>query len=692
MSELLSQLMCKYMYDSVVVDREKDVLSVTERLYNLQLLRESFAMHQSVGIDRPVICFAPHLFGSGKTAFCKNYLNLVRQMGEVYLAESSRNLSKRTFVENLKSATLLHVDLNGLKPTVPEHEKRNLEWAVYYLLILRACEQMGISRPDPEEAYRRVSVYPDTLVSQLRDILKIPSSQYLLIAFDEVGTLEELAASFQLRTVGGVVRPYNDFFAIIRELCKQANIFFIVVGKSEGLSIQRYTSSVSKVELQFISLSPLEQYSIQEHLERSPTLPPNRRYVSEVLCNENFSTAQLAELLLEYTGGVPGLMTRAISLLLEYVERKRDSCISRQECLDLLKDRHVQQLCVLPYLSRFENFNEERRAILDMLILMALYRIPFDIDDCLELKTSTTDESVKLVPIFDLVTDMSLYRKEYIRKVYRQSRSSAYELLLGTLRMQPVEYFYNSKCRIFEGLVATRFWLMLSSGRKEDFLRNILSQLSTIWGQMNLSFSSDFTFYYIKSIHYTEALPGTERRTFGSNQWKHIVDKVIEFEKIYIPESETSHGPDILFQLHAKNGNGRLVVGIACKGRWSSHGIGWSDIKNEAEKFLSPLHHQALSENDSLYGMLIIISTKLAPSLSNVLNDTSCIYSAGSIVDASFQVPNNCELVILCKEDLERIFGEPVLDRLANAFTLSDNPDLRDIGISTMKQIVKSLR
>eukprot|EP00166_Cyanidium_caldarium_P003099 ctg_3004.g567 len=127
MFELLSQLMCKYIYESVVVDREKDVLSVTERLFELHCCRESFAMHQSVGIDRPVICFAPHLFGSGKTAFCKNYLNLVRQMGEVYLAESSRDLSKRTFVENLKSATLLHVDLNGLKPTDPK--ERNLEWA-----------------------------------------------------------------------------------------------------------------------------------------------------------------------------------------------------------------------------------------------------------------------------------------------------------------------------------------------------------------------------------------------------------------------------------------------------------------------------------------------------------------------------------------------------------------------------------
>eukprot|EP00871_Galdieria_phlegrea_P001854 jgi/Galph1/266/GphlegSOOS_G5130.1 len=348
-----------------------------------------------------------------------------------------------------------------------------------------------------------------------------------------------------------------------------------------------------------------------------------------------------------------------------------------------------------------------------MLILMALYHIPFDIGDSLELKTSTTDESIKLVPIFDFVTDMCLYRKEYIRKVYRQPRSSAYEvwiprvsgqieteinpsplekILLGTLRMQPVEYFYDSKCRIFEGLVATRFRLMFSSGRKEDFLRNILSELASIWSQMNLSFSSDFALHYIKSIHYTDALPGTDRKTFGTNQWKHIVDKVIEFEKIYISESETSHGPDILFQLHGKNGNSRLVVGIACKGRWITHGIRWSDIKNDAEEFLVPLHRQALSENDSLHGMLIIISTKLAPSVSKVLNDTNCIYSAGFIVDTSFQVLNNCELVILCKEDLEHIFGEQVLDRLANAFTLSDNPDLRDIGISTMKQIVMSLR
>eukprot|EP00871_Galdieria_phlegrea_P001049 jgi/Galph1/1945/GphlegSOOS_G602.1 len=86
---------------------------------------------------------------------------------------------------------------------------------------------------------------------------------------------------------------------------------------------------------------------------------------------------------------------------------------------------------------------------------------------------------------------------------------------------------------------------------------------------------------------------------------------------------------------------------------------------------------------------MILYMYQVAPSVSN---DTNCIYSAGSIVDISFQVLNNCELVILCKEDLEHIFGEQVVDRLANVFTLSDNPDLQDIGVSTIKQIVMSLR
>eukprot|EP00871_Galdieria_phlegrea_P001004 jgi/Galph1/1904/GphlegSOOS_G572.1 len=134
-----------------------------------------------------------------------------------------------------------------VSPTYPK--EGTFEWAVYYSLILRACIHMVIPVRSREETYKVVDLYAINLISSVR------------------------------------------------------------VGKSEGLSIQRYTCSFSKVELQFISLSPLEQHSIQEHLEKSPTLPPDRHYVSEVLCNENFSTAELAESLLEYTVSVPGLMT-----------------------------------------------------------------------------------------------------------------------------------------------------------------------------------------------------------------------------------------------------------------------------------------------------------------------------------------------------------------------------------------------
>ncbi|EME27388.1 archaeal ATPase [Galdieria sulphuraria] len=94
--------------------------------------------------------------------------------------------------------------------------------------------------------------------SEFRKALGIPSDQYLLVAFDEVKKSDK-----------GVVCLYNDFIGIIRELCKEPDLFFIVVGKSEGLNIYNYVVSVSRVQLVFIPLAPLEKHSIVEHLEKS---------------------------------------------------------------------------------------------------------------------------------------------------------------------------------------------------------------------------------------------------------------------------------------------------------------------------------------------------------------------------------------------------------------------------------------
>ncbi|GJD09464.1 hypothetical protein Gasu2_37160 [Galdieria sulphuraria] len=203
-----SELEPETVYDMVVVHRENDVRVVTLQLFQLYTLRK---------LDRhfkPVIPFGPHLFGSGKTKFVQSYLELVNNMGESaligldYVYESEK-ANRRGFLEKLKRASLLYADLRRLKPTVPIEFFRNLKWAVYYLLIKAACSQVGA------EIFR-----------------KIPSDQYLLIAFDEVGVLDESLDEFLFkRTHDGRVRPYNDFSVSLVNCAKNPTCFLLLLGK-----------------------------------------------------------------------------------------------------------------------------------------------------------------------------------------------------------------------------------------------------------------------------------------------------------------------------------------------------------------------------------------------------------------------------------------------------------------------------
>ncbi|GJD09546.1 hypothetical protein Gasu2_37920 [Galdieria sulphuraria] len=500
------------------------------------------------------------------------------------------------------------------------------------------------------EAYRHIPPCSKFLIPELRKTLGIPSDQYLVIAFDEVGVLDESLDEFHFkRTHDGRVRPYNDFIGIIRELCKEPDLFFIVVGKSEGLNI--YNTIV-----------------------------------------------------VELTGGVPGLLVRAISYLLLYKSSNNNFLLSKETFLIIMNSFLVTNYCVAPFLPRLISLSEQRKRLLRMLTLLSLYRIRFDFDETVQISSNSD------VFLFDLVTDMYLYR----RLVIEPDRNERYEvlipkllieyidqglkddrlewLLLQTLKSQSVEFFYESKCRILEGLIATLFYLHFSRRPTNSSMFSTLGQLSHVWNEMNLQFSSESAAYYMKSIHNTRTVLGTERMTFGSNdEWERIVEEMLELEKIYIPFHSTFHSPDILFKLHGRtNEKNLMIVGIACKGRWSRNGIRWNEILEEAHKFLKPVHDQVLTSHPTWHCMLIIMSTQLTANVSEDLNHSSRCYSSGDSVE-DFVIPHNCELVILSEADVENFIGKDILSNLRNAFKSVDNPHSRNIGISTLQEIVSSL-
>ncbi|GJQ10019.1 hypothetical protein GpartN1_g1810.t1 [Galdieria partita] len=689
------------MYETVVVDREQDVVLTTGQLYGLQVRRE---------VDRsfkPVIPFAPHLFGSGKTRFVKSYLELVKSMGERALI-GPENISdyekdrRRSFLDKLHEAVLLYVDLTELKPTDPK--EKSLKWAVYYLIIKTACLQVGIPMMRKTQAYETVEMESLNLVTLLRDILNLRTDQFLLVAFDEIGMLDSRGQYFDLEVNDGRVRSYNDFFRILWELCLEDNVFFIVVGKSEGLNIRNYAISVSRVELTFIPLSPLEKHSIIEHLEKSSSFMfTGSPKVSQILCHQHFSTNELAELLLELTGVVPGLLVKAINYLLRCRLSQDHLLLSKESFWMIMNDSIATNYCVDPLLPRLSSLSETRQRLLKMLTLLALYHIRFELGELVHL-SSTFD-----VFLFDLVTDMCFYR----RLIVDENHQERYEvlipklligyieqsvnndrlewLLLQTLKAQPVEFFYESKCRVFEGLVATMFYLHFCYHPTDSLMFSILGQLSSVWKEMNLKFSSESTAYYMKSIHYTRSTSEVERTTFGINDWKKIVEEMLEFEKIYIPFEPTSRSPDVLFKLHGRTSEQNLIVGIACKGRWSLNGIRWNEIVDEARKFLKPVHDQVLTIHPTFHCMLVIMSTKLSTSVETDLNHSSHCYSCGDRVAGDFRIPRNCELIILSESDVENFIGKDILSSLRSAFKSTDNPHSRSIGISTVQEMVLSL-
>ncbi|GJQ14915.1 hypothetical protein GpartN1_g6706.t1 [Galdieria partita] len=683
-------------FEPIVVDREDDVYHVTDTLCELYLNRGQLRV-ETTGLNyRLSVPFAPHLFGSGKTTFCRSYLELVQRFRETSLSSFALDGSRKEFLDKLREAVLLYVDLRLLEPINPIEEKRNLKWAVLYLLFKSTCLKSGQGQPDPDECFKVFKLRTDVLIKKIREVLSMRTDQFLLVAFDEVGVLDESDEEFHFkRTPDGRVRPYNDFFRILWELCLEDNVFFIVVGKSKGLSIKNYVASVSKVLLHFISLSPLNWSSIVEFLEKSHLKVQTQFRVCDILCNRSFSVNELAEALLEYTGGVPGLLTRAVNMLLNYVQTRGQSFGSKDECLSCMKEDGFRTVCSDPFVTRISTLDEDTRSLLDMLLMMALYRIPFNVNDRLNSGSY----------LFDAVTEMGLYRHPIDMNTFQvlfpkvfigifeelTSLSLLERILLGSLNIEPVDCFFASKCRVFEGIVAMRLVWILSSKVRNEF-RELLGRLSAIWKEMKLPIHGPSPLHYMMSVSRGKkrrSKSNKEEKTFGCNEWNRIIHKALCFDRVYIPKEANSYSPDIMFKLHSPDDSNVLMVGVACKGRWKSEGIGWSDIIEEAKKFLDPVSRQVLSESlESYHCMLIIVSTKLALNVASELGNQSRCYTSGMLIGGnSFEIPPNCELVILCESDVEMLIDREILNGLERAFSTSDRPVLKNFGLGLVQRV-----
>ncbi|KAK4527358.1 hypothetical protein GAYE_SCF39G5280 [Galdieria yellowstonensis] len=212
-------------YNTAIVGRRPDAFSVTSAFYNLEDCRDDI-WGRSRTPYRLTLQFAPHLFGCGKTTLVKEYQNLLDCVGGDWVASQKAisDLSPELFLNKMKQGCFLYVDMSKLRGT-PRRKKRDLKWAVWYLIIEAACRKMALPVPAPKEVYEELHMRSTVFIEKIRAILGMPPDQYLIVGFDQVGVLDSVHEFFDLDDFNGRARPYSDFFGIVRELCELPRFF-----------------------------------------------------------------------------------------------------------------------------------------------------------------------------------------------------------------------------------------------------------------------------------------------------------------------------------------------------------------------------------------------------------------------------------------------------------------------------------
>jgi hypothetical protein len=97
---------------------------------------------------------------------------------------------------------------------------------------------------------------------------------------------------------------------------------------------------------------------------------------------------------------------RAVRILLEYAEVNPCGSFTTEIVDWILNDPTNAEKCVTLYLSRLEGLSDERKVTMKKLILSYCCCVQF------RLRDSLTDSGQYSAYVFDLVTELGLYRRE----------------------------------------------------------------------------------------------------------------------------------------------------------------------------------------------------------------------------------------------------------------------------------------
>ncbi|GJQ12681.1 hypothetical protein GpartN1_g4472.t1 [Galdieria partita] len=662
-----------------LVNRESAVFQVIESfLLSYPLRRDGMSRN-----PRPHICYAPQMYGSGKSAFGQHFqwfLSINKENLLQYLKnfcclpgfEKGENVGERALHALLNET--LYVMLNLLYvPRGTCFEDTLLEW----------ISKEALSRfPNGADLLSQVLSYIGSPKEWLQKLLQVTKKRYLYLFVDEIGLLEEYNFTLfkDLMVTQGTSRVHNvyrAFFRVLSKVVSQPFVICIVAGRSNCIIGREEDAMPSRITFNFLRLDPFSEATIKYFIQN---VTCHNEPIQKVLFPSHPEGHDwFFKQVYDYTGGVPYHVVHVLNELGKKCERWNSLCDLSENEMKVKMERIAPNTSLVVTLSRM---TPKSMIVFSSMLLASIFefRIP--------MREILFDGSHSEY-VLDIANHFGFYyvscsrneQDEASRISVEDSDETFFKLVFPKIVLKHIQSRYwtippfRFVCSLFSSI--SRLDSLSSRGFKFEIIFTLILYVRWCFcsklGELSIfrhSFVEHISIESAETIgslkvdpipNYVPAFSSTMSRihsareeTYNVTAWKPFFEKYLFKDGIFVPIRQNSNGPDVLIRVTDMKDNSFLaiqgdssseqapmetettkdrvyLIGIPLKCfQLSSSGVGRSMMKSEVAKFLHPVASQLELEQNNLRAIQLIVSDKYTEEVSRQFrNNQNWILNSG---------------------------------------------------------------
>ncbi|GJQ09014.1 hypothetical protein GpartN1_g805.t1 [Galdieria partita] len=666
-----------------LVNRESAVFQVLKSFLSSYPLRQD----GTTTAPRPHICYAPQMYGSGKSAFGQQFQKLLSINKENLLQYlktfvclpgfgKGENVGERALHALLNETLYVALNLpNVLRGT--RFEDTLVEWI---------SKEALAEFPNGADLLSQVLSYVGSPKEWFQKLLQVTKKRYLYLFIDEIGALEgdkfTMFKDLMVTQRGNRVHNvYCSFFGVLSKILRQPFVICVLAGRSDVVVTSQRDAYTSPVVLSFLRLDPFSDATVKYFIQ-------NTTYDNEPILKVLFPSHPeghdwFFKQVYDYTGGIPYYVVHVLNELGSMCERWNSFCDLSEDQMKEKIEKIAPKSSLLVAPSRM---TPKSMIVFSSMLLASIFEFRIPMRETLFGGLGTGSHSEYVLDIanylgFYYVSCPRNEQDEASRIPVEDSDETFFKLVFPKIVLKEIQSRYwnfppfRFICSLFSSisrldspssrgfkfeiiftLILYVRWCFCSklgelSILRHSFVEHISIESAKIIGSLKVDPIPNYVPAFSSPM---SGIHSANEETYNVNAWKPFFEKYLSKDGIFVPIRQNSNGPDVLIRVTDMKNNSFLVIqgessseqtpmetkttkervyliGIALKCfQLSSSGVGRSMIKAEVAKFLHPVASQLELEQNNLTAIQLIVSDKYAEEVSKQFrNNQNWILNSG---------------------------------------------------------------